>query len=160
MNIYAARDLSIVRIDLVLHPAQIFDGFTLTRIESFNDSFALGFAQLARLLFGAAFYQTAIERGSGHDSEIDSFSSQSEQQRSYILEKGGAHQEARHTPKIDWLFECFFEITRIKLGPVHEVRIGISNKAFTQRSGYCPSQPRERGASNMPLPRRSFSLRR
>ena len=54
-NVFAGGELSVIRIDLILHPAQVFDGFTFTWIETFDDGFSLGFAQLARFLFGAAF---------------------------------------------------------------------------------------------------------
>ena len=41
-NFPAVGELAVVRVDLVFHPAQVLDGFTLAWIETFDDLFALG----------------------------------------------------------------------------------------------------------------------
>src|SRR5260221_9643799 len=73
-DLFAGGELFVIRIDLVLHPAQILDSFTLARIEPFDNGFALRVAQLAGALLLSALYQTAIEWGGRNHSEIHGFS--------------------------------------------------------------------------------------
>ena len=40
-NLFAAGELPVVRVNLVLHPAKIFDSFTFARIETLDEGFAL-----------------------------------------------------------------------------------------------------------------------
>jgi hypothetical protein len=53
-NLFGASELLVVGIDLVLHPTQVLNGFTLARIEQLDESFALLLTQLQQPLFFAA----------------------------------------------------------------------------------------------------------
>ena len=46
----AGRELLVVRINLILHPAQVFDRFPFARVQCLDHSFALLIAQLTRPL--------------------------------------------------------------------------------------------------------------
>ena len=59
-NLFGAGELSIVRIDLVFHPAQVLDGFALAWIEAFNQRLALLLAQFQQALFFSAIDEAAI----------------------------------------------------------------------------------------------------
>ena len=107
-NFLAGGELFVVGINLVLHPTQILDGFTLARIETFDYRLALRLAKFARAFLGATFDQAAIKRCGRHDSKIERFRSESQQQRRYVLEENRAHQKAGHTPKVNRLFESLF----------------------------------------------------
>src|SRR5207248_8712547 len=102
-NFLAGSELFVVGINLVLHPAKILDGFTLARIETFDYGFTLRLTKFARAFLSATFDKPAIERCGRHDSEIESFGSQSQQQRRHILEEDRAHQKAGHAPKVNRL---------------------------------------------------------
>src|SRR2546422_10558032 len=107
-NVLAGGELFIVGINLVLHPTEILDRFTLARIETFDYRFALRLTKFARAFFGATQDQAAIKRCGRHDSKIERFRSQSQQQRSDVLKENRADQKAGHTPKINRLFESLF----------------------------------------------------
>src|SRR5438128_5239056 len=104
----AGGELFIVGINLVLHPTKILDGFPLARIEILDYRFALCLTKFARAFLGATQDQAAIKRCSRHDSKIERFRSQSQQQRSDVLKENRADQKAGHTPKINRLFESLF----------------------------------------------------
>src|SRR5207245_381680 len=73
-----------------------------------------------RPLFRPTFHKTAIERACGHDCQIESFGSHSQQERSHILKKRRSNGKAGHSPEINWLLECLFYVTKIDLGEFHE----------------------------------------
>src|SRR5436305_10068998 len=78
-NFLAGGELFVVGINLVLHPTEIFDGFTLARIETFDNGLALRLTKFARAFLGATFDQAAIKRVGRHDSKIERFRSESQQ---------------------------------------------------------------------------------
>src|SRR2546421_7954307 len=86
-NFLAGGELLVVRINLVLHPAEVFDGLTFARIETLDYCFALRLTKLARALLGSAFDQAAIKRRGRHDSKVESFGSEPQQKRRYILKE-------------------------------------------------------------------------
>src|SRR6266699_669863 len=73
-NLFAGRELLIVRINLVLHPAEILDRLAFARVKSFDDRFALGITQLAGALGFAPRDQAPVKRSCGNHSEIQSLS--------------------------------------------------------------------------------------
>ena len=107
-NFFTGGELFVVGINLVLHPTQILDGFTLARIETFDYRLALRLAKFARAFLGATFDQAAIKRCGRHDRKIERFRSKSQQQRRYVLKENRAHQKAGHTPKVNRLLESLF----------------------------------------------------
>src|ERR1700674_1830685 len=60
-DLFACGELFVVRINLVLHPAQILDSFALARIEPFDNGFALRVAEFAGALLLSALDQPAIK---------------------------------------------------------------------------------------------------
>ena len=59
-NFFGVRELAVVRIDLILHPPQVFDGFTLSRIETSDNRLTLCLAQFSRTLFFATCHEPSI----------------------------------------------------------------------------------------------------
>src|SRR6266536_789958 len=118
-NLFAGRELLIVRINLVLHPAEILDRLAFARVKSFDDRFALGITQLAGALGFAPRDQAPVKRSCGNHSEIQSLSRERRQQRRHVLNVGSRDGEAGHPPKVDRLLKCFFQIPKIYPGQFH-----------------------------------------
>src|SRR5256714_4753172 len=115
-NLFGVRELAVVRIDLILHPPQIFDGFTLSRIETSDNRLALGLAQLARTLFFATRHQPSINGTDRDNRQIDNLSTHGQQERRNVLKKHRCNSKADHPPKIDRLFERLFYVSEIEFG--------------------------------------------
>src|SRR5262245_20690375 len=122
-NLFAVGELFIVRINLVLHPAQVFDGFTLAGIKTLDEGLTLGLEKLAGPRFFAALNQTPIDRTSRNDREVDCLCAQREQERCHILKKCGANRKAGHAPKVNGFFECLLYVAEIDLRQFHETRL-------------------------------------
>src|SRR5713226_2214115 len=118
-NLFTASELFVVRINLVLHPAQIFDSFALARIEPFDDSFALRVAQLVRAFLFSARDQTSIKWGGRNYGKVKGLSRQRGRDNLNLLKVYSRDGKAGHAPKIDRLSECLFHIPKIDLGQFH-----------------------------------------
>src|SRR6266852_8621129 len=114
-DLFAGSELLVVRINLVLHPAQIFDSFALARIEPFDYSFALRVAQLVCALLFSALDQTAIKWGCRNHGKIEGLSRQGGRDNLNLLKVHSRDGEAGHSPKINRLFERLFQIPEIDL---------------------------------------------
>src|SRR5438477_11058243 len=70
-DLFAGGALLVVRINLVLHPAQILDSFALARIEPFDYRFALRAAQLAGALLLSALATPSINWARRNHAQTD-----------------------------------------------------------------------------------------
>src|SRR2546423_1694797 len=118
-NFFAGGELAIVRIDLVSHPAKVFDSLAFARVEGLNYGFALRLTQLVLPLLLATLNITTIERTDRHSCEVETFGSEAQQQRRQGPVKSGRDRGTCHAPKIQRLFESLFHISKIDLRQVH-----------------------------------------
>src|ERR1044072_4855092 len=118
-DIFAVGEFSIVRIDLVFHPAQVFHGFTLARIETLNHGFALSISQLVLALFFATFNVAAIEGTGRHDGQVNCFGPKAHEQRSYIPKEGRSDGKTGHTPEIQGFLKSLFQVSKVDFGQLH-----------------------------------------
>src|SRR5687768_10950421 len=72
-NLFSAGELLVVGVDLILHPTQVFNSFTLARIEEFDLRFTLLFAQLQETLLFTSIDKTAIHGAGRNSREIKRF---------------------------------------------------------------------------------------
>src|SRR5207247_995658 len=107
-DLFAGGELFVVRIDLVLHPAQILDSFALARIEPLDDGFTLRVAEFAGALLLSALDQTAVKWSCRNHGEIDGLSYQGGGQRCDVPKIRGRHGKASHAPDINRLSKCLF----------------------------------------------------
>src|SRR5260370_8032039 len=80
-NLFAGGELLVVRINLVLHPAQILDRLALAGIERLDYSFALSVTQLAGAFLFSALDQAAIKWSCRYHGKIKHLASQAGDQR-------------------------------------------------------------------------------
>src|SRR5713101_7736726 len=88
-DLFAGGELFVVRINLVLHPAQILDSLALARIERLDYSFALSVAQLAGALLFSALDEAAIKWSCGDHGKIEDLGCQCGDERRHVLDVRG-----------------------------------------------------------------------